>query len=238
MREVEIPKLLSIRDPKVEELFHRSTPVFQVLPSGLGYVDLDRLPIADVNKMFETIKNTRGTIFDMRGYPNGTAWEIAPRLTTKKNVTGALFSRPIVEATGLGIDWLGNPSYTFSQSLPEAKGDIYKGKVVMLIDGSAGSQAEHTCLFFETATNVTFIGTPTGGFDGDVTNVVLPGNISVSFTGQSVRHADGRQLQRVGVQPTIRVEPTIRGIREGRDEILDAAVRFLQSGGGVRAAKE
>ena len=47
------------------------------------------------------------------------------------------------------------------------------------------------------------------------------------ITGQVVRHADGRQLQRVGVQPHIRVEPTIEGIRQGRDEVLEAAVAFL-----------
>jgi hypothetical protein len=229
IREVEIAGLLSIRDPKADALFHRATPIFQVLPSGFGYVDLDRLPLADVNKMFETIKNTPATIFDMRGYPNGTAPEVAPRLTTKQNVTGALFSRPIVEATGLGVSWLGNPSYTFSQPMPEPKGDIYKGKTVMLINNNAGSQAEHLCLFFEAATDVTFIGTPTAGVNGDVTNLVLPGNIVVSFSGQGVRHADGRQLQRVGIQPTIKIEPTIRGIREGHDEILEAAVKYLKS---------
>lgn len=229
VREVQITQLLSIRDPKIDELFHRSTPMVQVLPSGVGYVDLDRLPLADVDKMFETIKNTPATIFDMRGYPNGTAPEIAPRLTAKKNVIGALFSRPIVEATGLGIGWLGNPTYTFSQPLPEPKGDAYKGKVVMLIDGNAGSQAEHLCLAFESATDVTFIGTPTAGVNGDITNIVVPGNIIINFSGQSVRHADGRQLQRVGVQPTIKVEPTVAGVRAGHDEILDAAVRFLQS---------
>jgi hypothetical protein len=236
--DVEIPKLLSIRDPKIDGMFHRSTPVFQVLPTGFGYVDLDRLPLADVDKMFETIKDTPATIFDMRGYPNGTAWAIAPRLTTKKNVVGALFSRPIVEATDIGSGWLINPSYTFTQAIPAAKGDIYTGKVVMLIDGNAISQSEHTCLFFESATEVTFVGTPTAGANGDVTNLVLPGNIIVNFSGHNVRHPDGRQLQRVGIQPTIRAEPTVRGVVEGRDEILLAAVNFLRSGKLARQEKK
>jgi C-terminal processing protease CtpA/Prc len=60
--------------------------------------------------------------------------------------------------------------------------------------------------------------------------MVLPGNLIVGFSGHDVRHADGRQLQRVGIQPTIRVERTIRGIVEGRDELLEAAVKFLQKG--------
>jgi C-terminal processing protease CtpA/Prc len=97
----------------------------------------------------------------------------------------------------------------------------------MLINEDAISQSEHTCLFFAAATDVTFIGTPTAGANGDVTTMVLPGNLQVSFTGQNVRHADGRQLQRVGIQPHIKVARTSRGIVEGRDEILEAALKYL-----------
>ncbi|HEX8424536.1 MAG TPA: S41 family peptidase [Pyrinomonadaceae bacterium] len=139
------------------------------------------------------------------------------------------FSRPLLEATGLSdTELAGSVSYTFSQKLPEREGDVYKGKVVMLINEDAISQAEHTCMFFEAATDVTFIGTPTMGANGDVTFMVLPGNLPVAFTGHNVRHADGRQLQRVGIQPTVRVTPTLRGIVARQDEVLDGAVKYLQ----------
>ncbi len=59
-----------------------------------------------------------------------------------------------------------------------------------------------------------------------------PGNIVLRFTGMGVRHADGRQLQRKGIQPHIRVDPTIDGIRNGRDEILEKAIEFLKNGRG------
>jgi C-terminal processing protease CtpA/Prc len=58
--------------------------------------------------------------------------------------------------------------------------------------------------------------------------MVLPGTLPISFSGHDVRHADGRQLQRLGIQPTIRVAPTIRGLIEGRDEILEAAIKYLR----------
>jgi C-terminal processing protease CtpA/Prc len=80
----------------------------------------------------------------------------------------------------------------------------------------------------EAATEVTFIGTPTNGANGDVTATVLPGGINVSFSGHDVRHGDGRQLQRLGIQPHIRVEPTIAGVRSGRDEVLEKAIAFLK----------
>ncbi|MBL8208698.1 MAG: hypothetical protein JNM09_30990, partial [Blastocatellia bacterium] len=231
VREVEVVRSVAGDDPRLPSLFsnQRTTPVVAVLPSGFGYVDLARLTIAEVDKMFATIKPTSATIFDMRGYPNGTAWEIAPRLTAKKSPAAALFSRPLLDASLLGIPDYGKPSFTFEQPLPEAKGEMYQGRVVMLINEDAISQAEGTCMFFQTATDVTFIGTPTMGANGDVTDTTLPGNLTVRFTGHNVRHADGRQLQRVGIQPHIRVAPTIRGTIEGRDEVLEAAIKFLQA---------
>ena len=226
-REVVVSRSLAASDPKLYQR-QRKTPVVQILPSGFGYVDLERLQVAEVNQMFETIKNTPATIFDMRGYPHGTAWEIAPRLTDKKDVSAALFSRPILEAGSLSDEELTNTSFTFAQKLPKPKGDIYRGKVVMLINEEAISQSEHTCLFFESATDVTFIGSPTVGANGDVTTMVLPGNLVVGFSGHNVRHADGRQLQRLGIQPHVKSAPTIRGIIAGRDEVLETAVEYLQ----------
>jgi C-terminal processing protease CtpA/Prc len=90
------------------------------------------------------------------------------------------------------------------------------------------SQAEHTGLFFEAANKTVFIGSPTMGANGDVTTVVLPGGIVVRFTGHDVRYPDGRQLQRVGLQPLVRVRPTVAGLRAGRDEVLEKALEFLR----------
>jgi C-terminal processing protease CtpA/Prc len=232
-REAEVVALIAPNDPLWAKINNREKPlpVFTVLPSGYGYIDLSRLTVGEVDKMFETIKATPAAIFDMRGYPNGTAWEIAPRLTEKQNVAAASFSRPLWSAKDLiSSDFANGSNYTFMQTLPARKGDVYKGKMVMLIDENAQSQSEHTALFFEAATDLTLIGTPTAGANGDVTRMVLPGNLTVSFSGHDVRHADGRQLQRLGIQPHIKVAPTIRGLFvENRDEVLEAAIKFLQS---------
>jgi len=181
VRDVELVRTLSFAaDPKLMSIFERTTPVMQVLPSGFGYVDLDRLQAGEVDKMFETIKGTPAVILDMRGYPNGTAWSIAPRLTDKGNVVAALFSRPLLEATSLADTELAEtPNYSFSQRLPDGPGDLYRGKVVVLINEDAISQAEHSCMMFEAATDVTFIGTPTAGANGDITYMVLPGNLQI-----------------------------------------------------------
>lgn len=73
-------------------------------------------------------------------------------------------------------------------------------------------------------TDVTFIGTPTNGANGNVTNCALPGGILIGFTGLGTLHANNSQLQRKGIQPNILVEPTIEGLTKNIDEIMMKAI--------------
>ena len=48
------------------------------------------------------------------------------------------------------------------------------------------------------------------------------------FTSQGIYTPDDSQTQRIGLTPDIEVHPTIEGIKEGRDELMEAAVAYLQ----------
>ncbi|HEV7669907.1 MAG TPA: S41 family peptidase [Thermoanaerobaculia bacterium] len=201
--------------------------VIQILPGNFGYVDLVRLSTVQVDGMFDTVKNTRGLIFDMRGYPQGTAWSIAPRINTKHAKFGAQFRRSQVSALSAEE---ADAGFYFSQPLPlgSSKLPLYDKPIAMIIDDRAISQSEHSGLFFEAASDIHFVGEPTAGANGDVTSFNLPGGIQVYFTGHDVRHADGRQLQRIGLVPDVPVSPTRAGLAAGRDELLEAAVKDLE----------
>jgi C-terminal processing protease CtpA/Prc len=208
-----------------------SRDVIELLPDNIGYADLNRLSVPMVDDMFERFRKTRAIIFDMRGYPQGTAWSIAPRLTESKGPVAALFRRPIATAPEPGPgESTETTTYSFSQPIPATDKWRYKAPTVMLIDERTISQAEHTGLFFEASNGTKFVGTPTSGANGDVTLFSVPGGIHVTMTGHDVRHADGRQLQRVGLQPDVFIAPTIAGIAAGRDEVLDRAVEFIKTG--------
>jgi C-terminal processing protease CtpA/Prc len=205
---------------------HPPGPHWKKLAGNIGYVDLRTLLVPEVGPMFEDLKASRAIVFDMRGYPNGTAWSIAPRVNTRRARYGAQFLEPLVTgASGEGAD----SRIRFLQRIPELPHDaaIYSGKVIVLIDDRAISQAEHTCLFLAETAGATFIGSPTHGANGDVTVMRLPGGLRMSFTGQEVRHVDGRQLQKVGIQPDVLVRPTLAGLRAGKDEVLDRALAYL-----------
>src|SRR4051812_2840838 len=128
---------------------------------------------------------------DMRGYPRGTAWAIAPRLSIADQPVNAQFRRNAI--TG------GHPeTIYFEQKLPPRSGPLYKGKTVMLIDERAISQSEHSGLMYRTANGTKFIGSPTTGANGDVTYFMAPGGIRITFTGHDVRWPDGKLLRRTG----------------------------------------
>lgn len=223
-----LPRKPEYRRPAVKTAFK---DIVRLLPDNIGYADLNGLSVPIVDSMFDEFRSTRAIIFDMRGYPQGTAWSIAPRLTEVRSPAAALFSRPIVMGPEFGPG-VGSESttYSFTQLIPPTEKWRYKGRTVMLIDERTISQAEHTGLFFEAANGTKFIGTPTSGANGDVTQFSVPGGIRISMTGHDVRHADGRQLQRVGLQPDVLVAPTIAGIAAGRDEVLDRALDFIKTG--------
>jgi C-terminal processing protease CtpA/Prc len=81
---------------------------------------------------------------------------------------------------------------------------------------------------FRTVPGAKVVGSTTAGADGNVSFITLPGNISTAISGLGVYYPDGRETQRVGIVPDVAVTPTIRGIREGRDEVLEKAVQLIE----------
>jgi C-terminal processing protease CtpA/Prc len=208
-------------------------PVLHFINKDIGYADLNRLKISEVDSMFDMFKDTKAIIFDMRGYPNGTYKAIAARLTDKKDIIAVrsriqLHFRPRLNVLNDYVDsetW-SNEYFIFQGGI----GSTYKGKTVMLIDESAISQAEQTGLYFKAANGTIFVGSQTAGANGGAFYFSVPGNIGLNYTGQNISYPDGTQLQRVGLVPDIYITPTVKGIQSGRDEVLDRAVKYIELG--------
>ncbi len=195
---------------------------------GYGYVNMGKLMEEEVPQMYNDLKSAPAIIFDIRNYPNGTIWDLA-KVFFKSNFkntifySAALFSGPGTADHNYypgwyyvmdGADLLG----TWSNSHP------YAGKVYILVNQETQSQAEYSCQTLSFHPNAKVIGTQTAGADGDITRIRLPGPIYSYFTSLGTYYPDGYQQQRNGVKIDKVVEPTIKGIREGIDEILMAAL--------------
>jgi C-terminal processing protease CtpA/Prc len=78
---------------------------------------------------------------------------------------------------------------------------------------------------FRAAPGAVVVGSTTAGADGNVSRVLLPGGLSTLISGIGVYYPDRRPTQRIGIVPDVEVRPTVAGLRAGRDEVMEAAVR-------------
>jgi C-terminal processing protease CtpA/Prc len=107
---------------------------------------------------------------------------------------------------------------------------LYPGKIVILVDECSMSQAEYTAMAFRSARSAIVIGSTTSGADGNVSPLLLPADLHTMISGIGVFYPDKTPTQRIGIKPNIDVTPTIAGIRAGRDEALEEALRQILGG--------
>ena len=72
------------------------------------------------------------------------------------------------------------------------------------------------------------LGSPTAGADGNVSRLVLPGNVLTALSGIGIYYPDGRATERIGLVPDIAVRPTSAGLRAGKDELRERAVELIR----------
>jgi C-terminal processing protease CtpA/Prc len=189
-----VREVRTLRVASTATLLSRTRPAVDILPGNVGYADLQRLNVAEVGATLKRFASTRAIVFDLRGYPRGTAWALAPHFTPKV-VSAALFRTPVRRvpvgiAGGDGELQFVDETRDFYQMIaPEAP--RYTQPVVVVIDARAISQAEHTGLYLAASAHARFVGEPTVGANGDVTRFFLPGGVAANFTGQAVLHPDG-----------------------------------------------
>lgn len=106
-------------------------------------------------------------------------------------------------------------------------GDTYKGKVIVLVNENTQSSQEYIAMALRAGLNTTILGNATAGADGNITSLHLPGGISTTISGIAILYPDGKQTQKIGIIPDIFIERTISGIRRGRDELLEKAIKTL-----------
>jgi C-terminal processing protease CtpA/Prc len=191
------------------------------LRPGLFYIDLDRIDDGDFEATLPRLREAKGIIFDLRGYPERVSESFLAHLISSPAKTPgtwtAIRTRPDAEPT---LDHL---AWTVQPLLPHLS-----ARVVFLTDERAYSRAETYLDMVSFYHLGEIVGAPTGGTNGEVDDMDLPGGFHVTWTGSRVVRLGGKELERVGIRPTDPVEPTAAGVAAGRDEVLDRAIGLFR----------
>jgi C-terminal processing protease CtpA/Prc len=198
---------------------------------SIGYMYPAKFKNGDSAVIMERFKDTKAIIIDFRCYPGGfMPFELTAEYFIPDKFQFVDFTKPVYHIPGFyqklgveqemrkyGIKWKANKNY-------------YKGMVVVLVNEDTQSSAEYQTMAFQAAPNTIVVGSQTAGADGNVSLLPLPRNIETRFSGLGVFYTDGTNTQRAGIRIDHYVEPTIEGIRQGRDEVLEKALEIIKAG--------
>lgn len=207
----------------------------KMLTKDIGYADLSgRLKDADNDSIVRILKNTNAVILDMRGYPHGGGINPFSNVFGEAKTVG---ERRAVHLAPSSENVTNDPlvtnedarTTTFRGESRAYAGWVYRGKTVVLTDETAQSWAENVVQALKDR-GATIIGSPTAGAMTGTTNFDIPGNLTLWLSEADLLLPNGKSLQRSGVQPDISVRPSIKGLQAGKDEVLERAVKFLQTG--------
>lgn len=192
---------------------------FRLLSKDVAYLKLSSVKASEIPQYLHSAAGTKGLIIDIRNYPSEfVVFSLGSHLMSGPTPF-ARFTNGDLSTPG-AFHWT-EPEVITPESPP------YNGKIVILADETSLSQAEYTTMAFRAAPGAVVVGSTTAGADGNVSPIPLPGSFNTMISGIGVFYPDRRATQRVGIVPNIVVNPTIAGLRDGRDEVLEEAVRQI-----------
>ena len=203
-------------------LERRPEPISELNP-GIYYVDLTRATMAQITPMLEPLSKAQGIVFDLRGYPTDAGAQILPHLVDAPESDRWMHIAKIVGPFGQIVGWQ-SVGWNVAPRAPRLE-----GKMVFMTDGRAISYAESVMGYVKDRKLATIVGATTAGTNGNVVRFPVPGGFTIGFTGMRVTGHDGMTpFHLTGVQPDIPAEPTLDGVRKGRDEVLERALAVIR----------
>lgn len=198
-----------LREPRPEKIAE--------LRPGVFYVDLDRITDADFKAALPRLQAAKRILFDLRGYPEQISEvflaHLIPAPVKTPGTWTAIRTRPDKPPLLDHRDWEIQP---LSPRIT--------APVVFLADERAFSRAETYLDIVSFYGLGKIVGATTGGTNGEVDDMELPGGYHVTWTGSRVQRLNGKELQGVGIPPAVSVSVTREAVESGRDEVLERAV--------------
>ena len=232
----------TLKYKSVEKYWDRFPLVsFKVLKGNIGYLQINSFNEERLVKLFDSlyayIAPTKALIIDVRNNGGGNGnngFEILGCLTDKpfnQGKTALRHYRPVGRAWG-DVENTSIDTYDWKPY----KKTTYTAPVVVLTSAATYSAAEDFTSVYKSMKRGLVIGEPTGGSTGQPVMFSLPGGGMGRVCAKRDYFYDGTEFVGVGIQPDIVVHPTIKGVAACKDEVLEAAVQYIQNGKAIASA--
>lgn len=206
---------------------------FRMLPGGIAYVALNTFNNDETADRFlaefDKIAKSKALVIDLRDNGGGSSnvgFRVLATLTDKQFETGRWDTRnylPTYRAWGKAMP---NFAQADDKWAPDLKHQ-YRKPVVVLTSAATYSAAEDFLVAFDAMKRGTIVGEATGGSTGQPLMISLPGGGNARIVSKRDTYPDGKVFVGVGIQPHIKVSPTVADLRNGRDTVLAAALLSL-----------
>ena len=230
---------------------------FKWLEDDIAYVALNSFGNRIIDTLFveklPELYKAKSLILDLRYNGGGSTdigFEILQYLTEKKLLYGSRTASrnhiPSYKAWGKWVNaedtvqnsWakrsylhyrdLDMYEFEYSPDSNEVTGPKITVPTAVLIGHNTASAAEDFLIYADGLSHFTKIGENTFGSTGQPMLFDLPGGGSARICTKKDTYPDGKEFVGYGVEPDIRVAPTVRDFIENNDPVLDRALAFLK----------
>ena len=188
----------------------------------------------DLPKLSAELKSKKALIFDMRKYPQSPGFfsYYLPKILGKSPFKFARYYTADLRQIGIFRYKEELETYMYvPKDGTQPIGDLYNGQIIVLVNEDTQSMGEwFTMMLRQFNSNAVVIGSQTAGADGDLRRLTLPGDYQFYFTGNGIFYPDGRETQRIGIQPDIYFEPSAEDLGGNQDVQLKRALDFIRTG--------
>jgi len=192
---------------------------FKLINDDIAYINNGLLKRKYLPILWEIIRDTKTLIIDNRNYPSDTPLYDFCNYLLPESLPFFTFTYGSISTPGL---------FSFGEKIYAGRKneDYYKGQVLILVNEYTQSSAETHTMAYKVHPNALVIGSTTNGSNGNVLSFYLPGGLYTTISGIGIYYPNGSETQRIGIAPDIEIKPTIQGIRNGRDEVLEKAIEI------------
>ena len=195
---------------------------FSMLEDSIGYICPNKLSKEEeIPEISNGLKKNRGLIIDLRYYPSQDFNEFVSQYIVPDSVKYTVrFTYPDLALPGV--------FYARDYSYPTYKTEKYNAPIIIMVNEGTQSYGETSVQKIQNNPYTITIGSQSAGANGNISKFTLPRGILGAFSGLGWYYPDGWVVNRQGVKIDHEIRPTLEGIRDGRDEMLEAALRLIE----------